>query len=72
MDNRCDNEKKKNYRVGAKSCVTEDPRIQKMPVINPLQALVHLQIKKKTILHVLLIPNPNFSEFAFSVNTSAD
>jgi uncharacterized protein (DUF1501 family) len=39
----------------------------KMPVINPLQALVHPQTQKgkKTILHGLSIPNPNFSEFAF-------
>ncbi len=38
-----------------------------MSVINPLQALVppQNQKKKKTILHGLLIPNPNFSEFAF-------
>jgi hypothetical protein len=36
-----------------------------MPVINPLQALVHPQTqKKKTILHRLSLPNPNFSEFA--------
>jgi hypothetical protein len=35
-----------------------------MPAINPLQALVHPQIQKKTILHGLSIPNPNFSEFA--------
>jgi hypothetical protein len=37
-----------------------------MPVINPLEALVHLQTKKKkkTILHGLPIPNPKFSEFA--------
>jgi hypothetical protein len=34
-----------------------------MPVINPLQALVHPQLKK-SILHGLSIPNPNFSEFA--------
>jgi hypothetical protein len=38
--------------------------IPKMPVINPLQALVHLQTQK-TILHGLSIPNPNFSDFAF-------
>jgi hypothetical protein len=46
-----------------------------MPVINPLQALVHLQTqkKKKTILQGLSIPNPNFSELAyFLVNRSAD
>jgi hypothetical protein len=58
--------KKKNSRVGATSwyhCVAEDPRIPKMPVINPLQALVHPQTHK-TILHGLSIPNPNFSEFA--------
>jgi hypothetical protein len=35
-----------------------------MPVINPLQALVHPQTQKN-ILHGLSIPNPNFSEFAF-------
>jgi hypothetical protein len=35
-----------------------------MPVINPLQALVHPQ-PQKTILHGLSIPNPNISEFAF-------
>jgi hypothetical protein len=35
-----------------------------MPVINPLQALVHPETQK-TILHGLSIPNPNFSEFAF-------
>jgi hypothetical protein len=68
MDYRCDNEKKKNSRVGATSwyhCVADDSRITKMPVINPLQALVHPQTQKKTILHGLSIPNPNFSEFAF-------
>jgi hypothetical protein len=35
-----------------------------MPVMNPLQALVHPQTQK-TNLHGLSIPNPNFSEFAF-------
>ncbi len=35
-----------------------------MPVINPLQALVHSQTQK-TILHGLSIPNPDFSEFEF-------
>jgi uncharacterized protein (DUF1501 family) len=35
--------------------------------INPLQALAHRQTRKgkKSILHGLSIPNPNFSEFAF-------
>jgi hypothetical protein len=45
-------------------CVAEDSMIPKMPVINPLQALVHSQTQK-TILHGLSIPNPNFSKFAF-------
>jgi hypothetical protein len=37
-----------------------------MPVINPLQALVHLKTEEKnTILHGLSILNPNFSDFAF-------
>jgi hypothetical protein len=35
-----------------------------MPVINPLQALVHPQTQK-VFLHALSIVNPNFSEFAF-------
>jgi hypothetical protein len=43
-------------------CVAEDSRIPKMPVVNPLQALVHSQTQK-TILHGLSILNPNFSEF---------
>jgi hypothetical protein len=45
-------------------CVADDSGIPKMPVINPLQALVHPQTQK-TILHGLTITNPNFSEFAF-------
>jgi hypothetical protein len=37
-----------------------------MPVINHLQALVHPETqKKKSIMHGLPIPNPNFSEFSF-------
>jgi hypothetical protein len=43
----------------------------KMPVINPLQALVHPQTQK-TILHELSIPIPNFSEIAFFANKSTD
>jgi hypothetical protein len=46
-------------------CVAEDSRIPKMPVINPLQALVHPLTQKKTILHGLSISKPNFSEFTF-------
>jgi hypothetical protein len=41
--------KKKTAWVGATSsyhCVAEDSRIPKMPVINPLQALVHPQTQK--------------------------
>jgi hypothetical protein len=47
IDYRCDDEK--NSGVGAASwyhCIAEDSRIQKMPVINPLQAFVHPQIQK--------------------------
>jgi hypothetical protein len=41
-------------------------------VVNPLQAIVHLQTQK-TILHGLSIPNHNISEFAFLLlNRSAD
>jgi hypothetical protein len=51
IDYRCDDEreKKKNYRVGATSwyhCVADDSSIPKMPVISPLQALVHPQTQK--------------------------
>jgi hypothetical protein len=41
--------KKKNSGVGATSwhhCVADDSRISKMPVINPLQAIVHPQTQK--------------------------
>ncbi len=51
-------------------CVPEHSKIPKMPVINPLQALVHPQTQKKKnpILHGLSILNPNFSEYAsFSI-----
>jgi hypothetical protein len=42
-----------------------------MPVINLLQALVHPQTQKN--YHAWIVnPNPNFSEFAFFVNRSAD
>jgi hypothetical protein len=60
--------KKKNSWVGVTSWyhyVAEDSRIPKLPIINRLQALVHPQTQKKTILHGLSIPNHNFSEFAF-------
>jgi hypothetical protein len=42
-----------------------------MLIISSLQALVHPQYQK-TILHGLSTANPNFSEFAFFVNRSAD
>jgi hypothetical protein len=45
--------------------------IPKMPVVNPLQALIHLQTKK-TILHELPIPNPTSQNSPFLVNISAD
>jgi hypothetical protein len=37
-----------------------------MPVINPLQALVHPQTQKNYPAGIVN-PNPNFSEFAFFV-----
>jgi hypothetical protein len=43
-----------------------------MPVINPLQALVHPQTQKKTILHGLSILNPNSQNLPLLVNRSAD
>jgi hypothetical protein len=55
-------------------CEAEDSRIPKMLVINPLQALVHPQTnnKNKSCPAWIVNPNPNFSEFAFLVNRSAD
>jgi hypothetical protein len=51
IDYRCgDDEGKKNSWVGATSwyhCAADDSRIPKMPVISPLQALVHPQTQKK-------------------------
>ncbi len=65
IDYRCDDDKKKilSWRdivVSLRSWRLQD---SKLPVINPLQALVHSQTGKKTTLHGLSIPN--FSEFAF-------
>jgi hypothetical protein len=66
IDYRLDDEKKTLELGRHHHCVAEDSRIPKMPVNNPLQALVHPQTqKKKPILHGLSIPNPNFSKFAF-------
>jgi hypothetical protein len=65
IDYACDDEKRNSW-VGGTSwyhCVADDSRIPKMLVFNPFQALVHPQTQKKTILHGLSIPNPNFSEF---------
>jgi hypothetical protein len=73
IDYRCHDEKKES-EVETTSwyhCVAEDFRIPKMPVINPLQALVHPQTHI-TILRGLSIPNLYFSEFGFLVNRSAD
>jgi hypothetical protein len=48
IDNRRDDEKKtpKLGRHLGYHCVAEDSRIPNMPVINPLQALVHPQTQK--------------------------
>jgi hypothetical protein len=61
--------KKKTLELGRQLgiiALLKTPGFQKIPVINPLQALVHPQTQKETILHGLSIPNPNFSETAFS------
>ncbi len=53
--------KEKNSRVGVKSwyhCVAENSRIPKMPVINPLQALVHSQTQKKNYPTWIVNPQP--------------
>jgi hypothetical protein len=75
IDYRCDDEKKKLVSWGdiLVSLRAEDPKIPDMPFIHPLQAHVYPHTKK-TILHGLSIPNPNFSELAFFflVNRSAD
>jgi hypothetical protein len=73
IDYRCDNEKK-NCQVGAPSwyhCIADDSRIPKMPVINPLQALVHPQTQKNHPAWIVK-PNANFSELPFLVNRFAD
>jgi hypothetical protein len=51
--------------------VAEDPRIPKMPVINPLKPLVHPQTQT-ILLHGLSSTNSNFSEFAFLIKESTD
>jgi hypothetical protein len=67
IDYRRDDRKKLSSWGDRYHGVAEDSRIPKLPVMNPLQALVHPQRRKlkKTILHGLSSPNPNFSEFAF-------
>jgi hypothetical protein len=75
MDYKCDDEKKKNSSVEVTSWyhrVAEDSRAPKMPIINPFQALVHLQTQKKAILSGLSISTPTSQISPFLVNTSAD
>jgi hypothetical protein len=68
--------KKKLSGVGATSwyhCVAEDPGIPKMPVINPPQALFHLQTKKKKLSCMdCQAPTPTSQNLPLLVNTSAD
>ncbi len=75
IDYRGDNEKKKNSWIGATSwyqCVAEDFRNPKMPVINPLQALVHLQTQKNYPAWIVN-PQPQHLRIRLSsVNRSAD
>jgi hypothetical protein len=50
-----------NFQVGAPSwyhCVAEDSRIQKMPVINRIQALVHPQTQKNLSCVGCQFPTP--------------
>jgi hypothetical protein len=67
--NNNNNKKKKTVDLGRHlsslyHCIAGDSMIPNMPVINPLQALLHPQTQE-TILHGLSILNPNFSGFAF-------
>ncbi len=64
----------KNSSVGATSwyhCIAEDSRIPKMPVINPLQALVHLQTQKLSYRDCQS-PAPTSHNLPILVNRSAD
>ncbi len=75
IDCRCYNETKKTVWVGATSwyhCVAEDSRISKMPVINPLQALLHPQTQKKLSCMDCQSPTPTSQTAPFLVNRSAD
>jgi hypothetical protein len=57
---------RKKTRDGATSwyhCVANDSTIPKMPVISPLQALIHPQTHKNHPAWIVN-HNPNFSEFA--------
>jgi hypothetical protein len=68
IDYRCDNEKL-TFELGCHLgiiALLKTPGFQKC---RPLTLSKHLFIRKlkKTILHGLSIPNPNFSEFAFFV-----
>jgi hypothetical protein len=65
----CDNEIKivelgRHLGIIAIDCIPEDSMIPKMPVINPLQSLVHPQTQKNYPAWIVN-PNPNFSEFTF-------
>ncbi len=70
--------KEKNSWVGATSwyhCVAEDSRMPKMPVINPLQALVHPQTqkkKKKLSCMDCQSPTPTSQNSPFLVNRSTN
>jgi hypothetical protein len=45
--------------------LADGSRIPKMQVITPFPSTCSSANSKKTILHGLSIPNPNFSEFAY-------
>jgi hypothetical protein len=62
--------------IGATSwyhCIAEDSMMPKMSVINPLQALVHLQTQKNKLSCTdCQFPTPTSQNLPFLVNRSAD
>jgi hypothetical protein len=75
IDYRCDNEKgEKTLEFGRHLGIIEKLKTPGFEKFRPFTLSRHFFIHKleRTILHGLAIPNPNFSEFAFLVNRSAD
>jgi hypothetical protein len=70
IDYRCDDEKKKLLSWGDILVSLRSWRLQDSKKCRSLTLSKHLFVRKlkKTILHGLSIPNPNFLEFAFFGN----